>query len=129
DRISMPEAARALAARLAEGLAGAGGAAQYAGDAAGGAGAAEPAAGCIVGPEEEYRTVQSALDDPGCRTIVVTDGAYVENLVVHRDVNIIADGKVTLSGTGDGVSSAVVSIRDADVVLDSLTIEGGEGVD
>src|SRR5690606_7449766 len=47
----------------------------------------------------------------------------------HRDVNIIADGKVTLSGTGDGVSSAVASIRDADVVLDSLTIEGGEGVD
>lgn len=50
------------------------------------------AATCNV-PTPEHPTIQSAVDDLACDTIIVAAGVYVENVMINR--------QLTLSGAGD----------------------------
>lgn len=86
---------------------------------------AQPDGECQV-PTTAYNTIQEALADPACATIVLDEGLFEENLVVDRTVTIKGSGadKSIVDGS---LSGQVIHINPAvSVALLDLTITRGK---
>ena len=78
-------------------------------------------ANCLV--PASHPDIQSALDDLACPTVWVMPDTYVENVVVARDVAVVAVAEGVVLDGGD--SSRVVQIDSGEVELHALTITHG----
>jgi predicted outer membrane repeat protein len=96
-----------------------------AGNDAGDAGADPVDAGptCTVG--DGYASIQSALDDTGCGTVVIPSGTYVENLAIARTVAVQGEGRNTTTVQGDGSATVVAITGATGVTLSGLRVTGG----
>ncbi len=83
---------------------------------------------CAVGPGAEYPTIQSAVNDPGCQTIQVGVGYYIESVTIDRDVTIVGSTEhpTVVHGAPGGPVFDIGS--EATVVLKDLQIMGGSGI-
>jgi hypothetical protein len=83
---------------------------------------------CTVGPGAEYPTIQSAVNDPGCQTIQVGVGDYIESVTIVRDVTIVGSTEhpTVVHGAPGGPVFDIGS--GATVVLKDLQIMGGSGI-
>ncbi len=77
---------------------------------------------CIV--PVSHPTIQSAENDLSCTTVQVNPGVYVENVVIDRDLTIVATTWSTVTIDG-GAAGRVIDNVGANVVLRGLRITGG----
>ncbi len=78
---------------------------------------------CDVGSVESVAPIQAAIDAaPAGGTVLVPAGTYPENLVIGKDLDLVADGAVTVDG---GAAGPVVSVAGATVLIDGLTLTNG----
>lgn len=96
-------------------------------------GATGAQAECAV-PSASYATIQAAVDDTGCDTIVVAAGTYAEEISIGRSLTIqgagedatIIDGEgngrpITIDGADDETGPVVVRIEDVRVTNGNAT--------
>jgi hypothetical protein len=102
---------------------------------AGSAQGAPKAAGpvCTVddGGGSDYTTIAAAVGDPGCTTVEVAAGVYVENLTIDRDLTLRgADAHSTIiDGNGQATHQRVISITlHRNVSIADVTIQHGYAV-
>lgn len=85
---------------------------------------AGPLEGCYV--PRDFPTIQAALDEPSCATIVVTEDQAVSTVTIARDVTITApEGTTRVRVMGDGTGSVLFVDWPAVVTLQRLEIRGG----
>lgn len=92
---------------------------------------------CTVGTTGYmYMTIQDAVDDDACRTIIVPAGTYIENVIIDRSVTIRGAGPRLTTVDGSGDVNAVFVIEQSTtgscstvrfVTLEGMTITGGQG--
>jgi parallel beta-helix repeat protein len=93
------------------------------------------AATCSV-PSLTYPTIQSAVNDPACTTIIVAPGAYIESVTIGRPLTLLGPNAGT-SWSGTRGPEAIVSspspsttfnlTNGQDVTIDGFTILGNLG--
>lgn len=70
------------------------------------------------------KTIQSAIDNwDGSSVITVPAGTYEESIVIDRELTLIGDGDVIISG--DELSNYIVKITADNVVFDNFEVNGG----
>lgn len=89
---------------------------------AGFAGGDSVAVTCVV--PVSHPTIQDAADDASCTTVQVNPGVYVENVVIDRDLTIVATTWATVTIDG-GAAGRVIDNVGANVVLRGLLIRNG----
>lgn len=72
----------------------------------------------------DYTTIQAAIADANCLTIVVAAGAYNERVTISRNVTINGAGPAYTTVNG-GNSGTVIAIYNAAVSLSGITVAGG----
>lgn len=88
-----------------------------------------------------YMSIQDAIDDTDCDTILVSSGTYMENLEIGRSVAIQGSGAskpiinggdngrvVTISGSGVRVYMTYLRITNGDATSDSTSARNGGGI-
>jgi parallel beta-helix repeat protein len=81
----------------------------------------------IVGPGQEYSTIQAAIDDSAPGDVVqVLPGEYIENIVLKEGVDVIGSGADTciIRSISESFLSTTVEAR-GDLTLSGFTIAGG----
>ncbi|HEX6304234.1 MAG TPA: choice-of-anchor Q domain-containing protein [Anaerolineales bacterium] len=86
-------------------------------------------AGCQV-PSPDYATVQSAIDDDTCESILIASGTYTQALLIDRSVSLIGAGPDVTILDGELISRPVTIVGSNDqngiaVSLNGLRITGG----
>ena len=80
----------------------------------------------FVGPKEMFTTIQSAIDaSKDGYMIIVKDGTYIENVIVHKELSIISEnGAVSTIVTAENKNKHVFSIEKNNVKIEGFTIYG-----
>jgi hypothetical protein len=94
---------------------------------------------CTIGTTD-YMTIQDAVDDEECQTIIVPAGTYYENAIINRDVTIRGAGPNRTKVDAGGADVSVFNIRGLNLApgapcvvpgvvvnLEGMTITGGKG--
>lgn len=96
---------------------------------------------CTIGTTG-YTTIQNAVDDEECRTIILPAGTYMENVIIDRDVTIRGAGPQRTKVDAGGAYVSVFRIEGLNLALglgapcvvpgvvvnlEGMTITGGKG--
>jgi parallel beta-helix repeat protein len=71
---------------------------------------------------QDYKTIQTAIDDETCDTVAVTPGTYKENLKIERSLKITGIDRENVTILGKELGYPVILIQGSQDV--SVTIEG-----
>lgn len=99
---------------------------------------------CTVGSGKTFSTIQAAIDDSSCDTIIIDAGDYSENLSIGRSVRLqsadsskpVIDGNdngrvITIDGGGDDTVTVYLTnlrLTNGDATSDSTSARNGGGV-
>jgi hypothetical protein len=83
------------------------------------------AVNCNV-PSVSYGTIQAAINDGSCDTIIVASGTYAENLSITRNVTINGAGSSTIIDAGDTGRGITIDGSDITVYLNNLRVTNGD---
>jgi uncharacterized Zn-binding protein involved in type VI secretion len=78
-------------------------------------------------PSIDYPTIQTAVDEPTCLTVLLAAGSFAETVTLHRSLSIQGPGQDQTSIQGDGVRSVFSISGPAVVMLEGMTVQGGRG--
>jgi nitrous oxidase accessory protein NosD len=84
----------------------------------------QAAAPCQV-PSSAYPTIQAAVNDAACVTILVAAGTYTEHVTISRDVTLRGEGKESTVVDGSGSRGSVFTITSGTVTIPGVTIQHG----
>ncbi len=91
---------------------------------AGSTGGAKAAAACTA-PSGSYPTIQAAINDNNCSTVLVATGHHHENLVIDHGLTLRGESKAgsIIDGGGNG---PVIRVTGGEPVIENLTLTGGD---
>lgn len=81
--------------------------------------------GCLVG-EPGHLTIQSALDDVSCATVLVPAGTWHEQLTISRVVQVVGEARATTIVDAQQAGRALVVTTNGVGTVRELTFTGGE---
>jgi hypothetical protein len=83
------------------------------------------AAATCTAPGGSYLSIQEAIDDDNCTTVIVAIGHHTENLVINRTLTLQGQDKATtiIDGGGNG---PVIRVTGGAPIIENLTIMGGD---
>lgn len=77
-------------------------------------------------PSDSFKTIQAAIDDSSCETILlVSESPYIENLVINRQITILGQGVNKTKVNGNASGSTLKVQLDGDAFLSDMTIFNG----
>ena len=77
-------------------------------------------------PSGSYATIQAAINEPTCDTIIVAAGSYIENLSITRNVTINGAGSSTIIDGNDAGRGITIDGSGITVYLNYLRVTNGD---